>query len=87
MYFDFNFISHFTEEIILLKELENEFDNLKFMNRKRSLKNVISICKKENTETDDNYTIIDDNLHKIIINKDEFWENWNKYLEKIIEGD
>ena len=74
-----------TEELIVLKELEEEFENLKFMNRKRTIENAISNCEKQKYQTDEDYIIIDNNLNKIIINEYEFWEKWNNELEKIID--
>lgn len=81
--YDFTFIIHLYEEMDFLNEMRDIYTGFRQYKIEYLIKYTINECTKQDKNNKENYKFIYDN-EKIYINKDEFWEEWNKNLEKIL---
>ena len=81
--YDFTFIIHLYEEMDFLNEMRDIYTEFKQYKIEYLIEYAINKCTKQNQDSKENYKFIK-NHKKIYINKDEFWEEWNKNLEKIL---
>ena len=81
--YDFTFIIHLYEEMDFLNEMRDIYTGFRQYKIEYLIEYAINECTKQDKNNKENYKFINDN-EKIYINKDEFWEEWNKNLEKIL---